>query len=266
MIIPRAGVLGYSRETKIKQPKKKTITEKHTEISVTPRRCQAVFLLWSPPMVPSVKGRSQACRGLCLAGRWGAVQLLRPKQGAQRPAFCCPEQDRGEVAISGREILVGADTSPPFHRFFRHSLCSPSSWGWTWGTESPLHLGWTGFLHHSPSILACRSSGLVFRPAISQRGGDDLHRLRIPLVSRKSLTDLKEQCHEIFRFPFFFNKQLLLFPICMPRNDFEFFRKFVELFIFVIDSPAMNTPGSRLESFRFSSLCKQKSHVPRELK
>jgi hypothetical protein len=55
-------------------------------------------------------------------------------------------------------------------------------------------------------------------------------------------------------------------PIGMPRNDFEFFRIFVELFVFVIDSPAINTPGSRLESFRFGSFCKYKSHVPRELK
>jgi hypothetical protein len=37
----------------------------------------------------------------------------------------------------------------------------------------------------------------------------------------------------------------------------------MELFIFVIDSLAMNTPGSRLESFRFGSFCIHKSHVPR---
>ncbi len=77
---------------------------------------------------------------------------------------------------------------------------------------------------------------------------------------------LKEQCHEIFCVRFFFIKHLLLVPIGMPRIDFEFFRIFVELFVFVIDSPAMNTPGSRLESFRFGSFCKHKSHVPRELK
>jgi hypothetical protein len=33
---------------------------------------------------------------------------------------------------------------------------------------------------------------------------------------------LKEQCHEIFRLRFF-HQQLLLVPIGMPRNDFEFF-------------------------------------------
>jgi hypothetical protein len=69
-----------------------------------------------------------------------------------------------------------------------------------------------------------------------------------------------------FSCPVFFIKQLLLVPTGMPRNDFEFFRIFVELFVFVIDSPAMNTPGSRLESCRFSSFCKHKSHVPSDLK
>ncbi len=46
----------------------------------------------------------------------------------------------------------------------------------------------------------------------------------------------------------FFIKQLLLVSIGKSRNDFEFFRIFVELFVFVIESPVMNTPGSRLES------------------
>ncbi len=69
-----------------------------------------------------------------------------------------------------------------------------------------------------------------------------------------------------FSRPVFFIKHLLLVPIGMARTDFKFFRIFVELFVFVIDSPAMNTPGSRLESFRFGSLCEHKSHVPRELK
>ncbi len=64
-----------------------------------------------------------------------------------------------------------------------------------------------------------------------------------------------------FSCPVFFIKHLLVL-IGMPRTDFEFFRIFVELFVFVIDSPAMNTPGSRLESFRFGSFCKHKSHVP----
>ncbi len=53
-----------------------------------------------------------------------------------------------------------------------------------------------------------------------------------------------------FSCPVFFIKQLLLVPIGKPRNDFEFFRIFVELFVFVIDSPAINTPGSRLEPRR----------------
>jgi hypothetical protein len=69
-----------------------------------------------------------------------------------------------------------------------------------------------------------------------------------------------------FSCPVFFIKHLLLVPIGMPRADFKFFRIFVELFVFIIDSPVMNTPGSRLESFMFGNFCKHKSHVPRELK
>ncbi len=48
----------------------------------------------------------------------------------------------------------------------------------------------------------------------------------------------------------FFIKQLLLVPMGMPRNDFEFFWFFVDLFVFVIDSLVMNTPGSQLESLQ----------------
>jgi hypothetical protein len=57
---------------------------------------------------------------------------------------------------------------------------------------------------------------------------------------------LKGTVSRDFLCPVFFIKHLLLVPIGMPRTDFKFFRIFVELFIFVIDSPAMNTPGSRL--------------------
>jgi hypothetical protein len=42
------------------------------------------------------------------------------------------------------------------------------------------------------------------------------------------------QCHEIFSSLVFFIKQLFLVRIGTPRNDFEFFRIFVELFVFVI--------------------------------
>ncbi len=62
--------------------------------------------------------------------------------------------------------------------------------------------------------------------------------------ARKLMLVLKEQCDGIFRLRFFFIKQLLLVRIGMPRNDFEFSRIFVELFLFVIDSSAMSTPGS----------------------
>ncbi len=63
-----------------------------------------------------------------------------------------------------------------------------------------------------------------------------------------------------FSSPVFFIKQLLLVPIGMPRNNFEFFRIFVVLFIFVTDSPVMNTPGSRLESLKLDNFCQYKSH------
>jgi hypothetical protein len=67
-----------------------------------------------------------------------------------------------------------------------------------------------------------------------------------------------------FLCPVFFIKQCILVPIGMPRNDFKFLWIFVELFVFVINSPAMNILGSRLESFSYSSFCKHKSHVPRD--
>jgi hypothetical protein len=43
----------------------------------------------------------------------------------------------------------------------------------------------------------------------------------------------------------FFIKQLLLFPLDMPRNDFKFFRIFKKLIILVIDSPVYSLPESR---------------------
>jgi hypothetical protein len=66
--------------------------------------------------------------------------------------------------------------------------------------------------------------------------------------------------------PAFFIKQLLLVPIGMPRNDFEFFQIFVELFVFAIDYSVMNSLGSCIESIRLGNFCKHKSHVPRLLK
>jgi hypothetical protein len=67
-----------------------------------------------------------------------------------------------------------------------------------------------------------------------------------------NLSLLKEQCHGDFSSPVFFIKQFLLVPIDMPRNYFEFFRIFVEFFVFVIDSPLLNTE-SRLESLRLGN-------------
>jgi hypothetical protein len=42
-------------------------------------------------------------------------------------------------------------------------------------------------------------------------------------------------------------KQLV--PLYTSRKDFEFFRIFEELFVFVIDSPLYSQPGSRDSSF-----------------
>ena len=64
-------------------------------------------------------------------------------------------------------------------------------------------------------------------------------------VPNLSDNELKGTVSRDFLSPVFFIKQLLLVPIDMPRNDFEFFRIFVEIFEFVIDSP-----GSRLESLK----------------
>ncbi len=57
-------------------------------------------------------------------------------------------------------------------------------------------------------------------------------------------TSLKGRVSQDFSSPFILIKQLLLVPIAMARNDFEFFLIFVELFVFLIDSKLMNVPGS----------------------
>ncbi len=48
-----------------------------------------------------------------------------------------------------------------------------------------------------------------------------------------------------FLTPFFFIIRLLLVPLDMPRSDFEFFRIFVEIFVFEIYSPLSMTAGSQ---------------------
>jgi hypothetical protein len=53
-------------------------------------------------------------------------------------------------------------------------------------------------------------------------------------------TSLKGTVSQDFLSPFILIKQLLLVPIVMARNDFEFFRRFMELFVFLIDSLVMN--------------------------
>ncbi len=52
----------------------------------------------------------------------------------------------------------------------------------------------------------------------------------------KTPLGLKATVSRDFSCPVFFIKQLLLVPIGMPKTDFEFFRIFAELFVFVIDS------------------------------
>jgi hypothetical protein len=59
-------------------------------------------------------------------------------------------------------------------------------------------------------------------------------------------SQLKGTVSRDFSSPVFFIKQFLLVPMGMPSSDFEFFRIFVELFVFVLDSPVVNTPSSRL--------------------
>jgi hypothetical protein len=51
------------------------------------------------------------------------------------------------------------------------------------------------------------------------------------------------QHHKIFISGFFI-KQLLLVPIGMPRNNFEFLKNSSELFVFVNDFPAKYTRES----------------------
>jgi hypothetical protein len=58
----------------------------------------------------------------------------------------------------------------------------------------------------------------------------------------------------------FFFKHLLLGQTGTSRNDFEFFRIFMELFVSVIDSPVMNTPGNRLE-FLSKAIFSNMNHV-----
>jgi hypothetical protein len=60
----------------------------------------------------------------------------------------------------------------------------------------------------------------------------------------------------------FFLKQRLLVSLGRSRNNFEFFQIFMELFIFVIDSPVMNTPGSPLDSLGEAIFFKHKPHAP----
>jgi hypothetical protein len=53
-----------------------------------------------------------------------------------------------------------------------------------------------------------------------------------------------------------FSSPVLLVPIGMPRNKFEFFRIFVELFVVV-----MNAPGSRLESLGSKEIFPNINHM-----
>jgi hypothetical protein len=61
---------------------------------------------------------------------------------------------------------------------------------------------------------------------------------------------LKGTVSRDFSSPVFLTKQLLLVPMGMPRNDFDFLKIFFEIFVFIIDSLVMNTPGNQLESLK----------------
>jgi hypothetical protein len=64
---------------------------------------------------------------------------------------------------------------------------------------------------------------------------------------------LKGQCREIFCL-WFFHRTTSWSQIGMFRNDFKLFLIFVELFVFVVDSPVMNTPGSAFCKAFFSNI------------
>jgi hypothetical protein len=73
-------------------------------------------------------------------------------------------------------------------------------------------------------------------------------RLRLVTAFRSGLTvALNGHGHEIF-FSVIFNEHLFLVPIDVPWNHFEF-SIFVEVFVFVIDSPVYSPPES------YDSLC-----------
>jgi hypothetical protein len=59
-------------------------------------------------------------------------------------------------------------------------------------------------------------------------------------------TSLKGTVSQDFLSPYILIKQLLLVPIAMVRNDFKFFRRFVELFVFLIDFLVMNVRTGEL--------------------
>ncbi len=119
----------------------------------------------------------------------------------------------------------------------------------------PAHLPPHNFPFHIKNQNSCDLSLTQFRLSTE---------LFMLYVMKLFHTVLKGTVSRDFSCPVFFIKQLILVPIGKPRNDFEFIRIFVELFVFVIDSPVMNTSGSRLESLRLGNFCKHKSHVPKE--
>ncbi len=66
------------------------------------------------------------------------------------------------------------------------------------------------------------------------------------------MANIKGQCHEIF-YSVLFIKQLLLVPSDKPKKDFDFFRIFKKLFVFIIDSPVC-PPQLSWDSSLYSSL------------
>jgi hypothetical protein len=61
----------------------------------------------------------------------------------------------------------------------------------------------------------------------------------------KANDSFKEQCQQIFRLQFVLGQTTSSGPNRHAQNDFKFLKIFIELFLFVIDSLSMNTPGSQ---------------------
>jgi hypothetical protein len=101
----------------------------------------------------------------------------------------------------------------------------------------------------SPYKCGIKSMMFVIK-SVEERGSCRIHKATFLLSSMNLNLNIsfKGTVSRDCSSPVSFFKLLLLVSIGMSRNDFKFFRIFMEIFVFVIDSLVMNTPGSRLES------------------